>query len=56
MAQFLPTFAESLSTDDGSEVAIINDEDDLEEEKTKEGLDHKICFVFIVDRSGSMSG
>ena len=54
MAQFMPTFAEQQSTDDGSEVAFTNDEDDLEEEQTKEGLDHKLCFVFVVDRSGSM--
>ena len=54
MAQFMPTFAENQSTDDGSEVAFTNDEDDLEEEQTKESLNHKICFIFIVDRSGSM--
>ena len=50
----MPTFAEQQSTDDGSEVEFTNDEDDLEDEQTKEGLDHKLCFVFIVDRSGSM--
>ena len=54
MAQFMPTFVEQLSTDDGTEIQFTNDEDDLEEEQTKEGLDHKLCFIFIVDRSGSM--
>ena len=56
MAQFMPTFAEQLSTDDGSEVVFTNDEDDMEEDRVKEGLDHKLCFVFIIDRSFSMSG
>ena len=54
MAQFMPTFAEQLSTDDGSEVVFTNDEDDLDEDQVKKGLDHKLCFVFIIDRSGSM--
>ena len=56
MAQFMPTFAEKQSSDDGYEVKFTNDEDDLEEDQTKEGLDHKLCFVFILDRSWSMEG
>ena len=33
---------------------FTNDEDDMEEVEIKKSLDHKICFIFIVDRSGSM--
>jgi len=54
MAQFMPTFAEEQTTTAG-DIEFTTDVDDLEEEDVKKELEHKNCFVFIVDRSGSMT-
>lgn len=53
MAQFMPTFAQEDTTTDG--ISYITDVDDLEEEDLKKDLAHNMAFIFIVDRSGSMS-
>ena len=35
-------------------IQFTNDSDDLDEDKIKKEMDHKLAFIFVVDRSGSM--
>ena len=54
MAQFMPSFAEQQSNNNGAEIKFTNNEDDLEEDRVEKSLNHKFCFIFIIDRSTSM--
>lgn len=57
MAQFMPTFSEKEGqATQGKHITFTDDEDDLSEDKIQQGLDGSYFFVFVVDRSGSMSG
>ena len=52
MAQFMPTFENSQPQD----LKICETTDEIEDSLVDEACESKLCFVFIVDRSGSMSG
>ena len=51
MAQFMPTFNEVAVAPSKVEVT-----EDIEEDEIKAELEPSQCFMFVVDRSGSMSG
>ena len=53
MAQFMPKFVIQKPYDNKIKYTI--DEDDVEDDITSDNLNHKLAFIFIVDRSGSMS-
>jgi hypothetical protein len=56
MAQFLPSFSAAAGAQTAGKIAYTTEDDELEEDSMKENLEHKMCFTFVVDRSGSMSG
>ena len=56
MAQFIPSFEESITTT-GGKIEYTNDPEDLESDDEEASTDgKKLAFSFIVDRSGSMEG
>lgn len=57
MAQFLPTFEAAQPQDEKPQ--FKDDEEELDEVEIDQNLQdemQKTCFIFIVDRSGSMGG
>ena len=52
MAQFMPTFNKPIEAS-SNKVEIT---DDIEEEDLSSDLEQPKCFIFVVDRSGSMAG
>ena len=57
MAQFMPTFNQKVQKDTTQgKINYTEDEDEIEETEVNKELDDKYFFVFVVDRSGSMSG
>lgn len=54
MAQFLPNFSSGTVTAD--KIQVTTDEFDLMDDDDEDSKAQKLGFIFIVDRSGSMSG
>ena len=53
MAEFMPTFSAQKET---PKIVFRTDADEIEEDDLAENLQTNHSFIFVVDRSGSMSG
>lgn len=54
MAQFLPSFSTKTVTSD--KITFTTDPFDLQDDDQDDEIQNKMAFIFVVDRSGSMSG
>ena len=54
MAQFLPKFGAGVQPQD--KIEFTTDQEGIEEDDVDPVLEDKCCFLFVVDRSGSMGG
>jgi Mg-chelatase subunit ChlD len=52
----MPTFSTGSIASSDTKIMFTTDPDDMIEDVVKTELDHNLVFIFIVDRSGSMSG